>query len=209
MNEYMQYLAELIPERDSLKLVKNEAEKYYKSHSIDDCFNMGMKLYQSDNFQIQEVGVLLLGYSAHHTTSAMSFLKNKVSQHDSWKVQEVLAMAFDNHCKIIGYETALSLIEEWLNSDCANVRRAVSEGLRIWTSRPYFKDNPRIAVQLLSAHKQDNSEYVRKSIGNALKDISKKYPQMISEELKSWDLSSKEIKQVYKLAGKFLNKGER
>ena len=57
-------------------------------------------------------------------------------------MQEVLAMAFDNHCKIIGYETALPLIEEWLNSDCANVRRAVSEGLRIWTSRPYFKDNP-------------------------------------------------------------------
>ena len=72
-------------------------------------------------------------------------------------------MAFDNHCKIIGYETALPLIEEWLNSDYANVRRAVSEGLRIWTSRPYFKDNPQIAVQLLSAHKQDNSEYVRKS----------------------------------------------
>lgn len=78
-------------------------------------------------------------------------------------MQEVLAMAFDNHCKIIGYETALPLIEEWLNSDYANVRRAVSEGLRIWTSRPYFKDNPQIAVQLLSAHKQDNSEYVRKS----------------------------------------------
>ena len=29
MNEYIQYLAELIPERDSLKLVRNEAEKYY------------------------------------------------------------------------------------------------------------------------------------------------------------------------------------
>lgn len=208
MNEYIQYLAELIPEKDSLKLVKNEAAKYYKSHSMDDCFNMGVKLYQSDNFQIQEVGVFLLGYSAHHTTSAISFLKDKVSQHDSWKVQEVLAMAFDNHCKIIGYETALPLIEEWLNSDCANVRRAVSEGLRIWTSRPYFKDNPQIAIQLLSAHKQDNSEYVRKSIGNALRDISKKYPQMVSEELKSWDLSSNEIKQVYKLASRFLDMGE-
>lgn len=92
MNEYIQYLAGLIPERDSLKLVRNEAEKYYKSHSIDDCFNMGIKLYQSDNFQIQEVGVFLLGYSAHHTASAMSFLKNKVSRHDSWKVQKVLAI---------------------------------------------------------------------------------------------------------------------
>ena len=45
MNEYMQYLEKLIPEKNSLKLVKSEAEKYYKSHSPDDCFNMGIKLY--------------------------------------------------------------------------------------------------------------------------------------------------------------------
>lgn len=205
MNEYMKYLTEIIPEKDSLKLVKSEAEKYYKSHSLDDCFNMGIALYRSDNFQIQEVGVFLLGYSAHYNTSALSFLKNTVSQHDSWKVQEILAMSFDNHCKMIGYDEALPLIEEWLNSDCANVRRAVSEGLRIWTSRPYFKDNPQIAIQLLSAHREDTSEYMRKSVGNALRDISKKYPELVSEELNSWDLSSKEIKQVYKLAGKFLD----
>ena len=204
MNEYIKYLAELIPEKDSLKLVKSEAEKYYKSHSPDNCFNMGIELYHSDNFQIQEVGVFLLGYSAHHNTSALSFLKDTVSRHDSWKVQEILAMAFDNHCKIIGYEAALPLIQEWLNSDCANVRRAVSEGLRVWTSRPYFKDNPQIAIQFLSAHREDKSEYVRKSIGNALRDISKKNPELISAELNSWNLSSKEIKQVYKLAGKFL-----
>ncbi|MDE5698327.1 MAG: DNA alkylation repair protein [Lachnospiraceae bacterium] len=205
MKDYMQYLTELIPEKDSLKLVKSEAEKYYQSHSPNECFDMGMKLYQSDNFQIQEVGVFLLGYSAHHNASALSFLKNMVSRHDSWKVQEILAMAFDNHCKIIGYETSLPLIKEWLNSDCANVRRAVSEGLRIWTSRPYFKEHPQIAVQLLSAHREDHSEYVRKSVGNALRDISKKYPEIISEEISAWDLSSKEIRQVYKLAGKFLD----
>lgn len=205
MNGYRKYLEEIIPEKDSLKLVKSEAEKYYKLHSLDDCFSMGMELYQSDNFQIQEVGVFLLGYSAHHNVSALSFLKDTVSQHDSWKVQEILAMAFDNYCKMIGYEAALPFIEEWLDSDCANVRRAVSEGLRIWTSRPYFKDNPQIAIQLLSAHREDESEYVRKSVGNALRDISKKYPELISEELNSWDLASKEIKQVYKLAGKFLD----
>lgn len=166
---------------------------------------MGLELYQSDNFQIQEVGVLLLGYSAHDNANALSFLKNTVSLHESWKVQEILAMAFDNHCKIIGYEVALPLIKEWLNSDCDNVRRAVSEGLRIWTNRPYFKENPQMAIDLLSMHKEDKSEYVRKSVGNALRDISKKYVEMISEELNSWDLSSKEIKQVYKLASKFLD----
>lgn len=205
MNDYMRYLTELIPNKDSLELVKSEAEKYYKSHSLDDCFNMGIELYQSDNFQIQEVGIFLLGYSAHHNASALIFLKDTVSWHDSWKVQEILAMAFDNHCQIIGYEAALPLIEEWLNSACANVRRAVSEGLRVWTSRPYFRDHPQMAIQLLSAHKEDKSEYVRKSVGNALRDISRKFSNLISEELNSWDLSSKEIKQVYKLAGKFLN----
>ena len=51
----------------------------------------------------------------------------------------------------------------------ANVRRAVSEGLRVWMSRSFFKDNPKVAIQLLSALKSDSSEYVRKSVGNALR----------------------------------------
>ena len=204
--EYIKYLEELIPEKDSLKIVKSEAEKFYKTHSLDECFRMGHELYQSDNFQIQEVGVFLFGYAAHENADALSFLKNIVSQNDSWKVQEILAMAFDNHCKIIGYETALPVIQEWLNSDCANVRRAVSEGLRVWTSRPYFKDNPQVAIKLLAAHKSDESKYVRKSIGNAMRDISKKHSTLVSAELSTWDLSSKEIHQVYKLASKFIEK---
>ena len=204
--EYIKYLEELIPEKDSLKIVKSEAEKFYKTHSLDECFRMGHELYQYDNFQIQEVGVFLFGYAAHENADALSFLKNIVSQNDSWKVQEILAMAFDNHCKIIGYETALPVIQEWLNSDCANVRRAVSEGLRVWTSRPYFKDNPQVAIKLLAAHKSDESEYVRKSIGNAMRDISKKHSTLVSAELSTWDLSSKEIHQVYKLASKFIEK---
>ena len=205
MSEYIQYLAELIPEKDSLKLVKNEAEKFYKTHSLDECFCMGHELYKPDNFQIQEVGVFLFGYAAHENADALSFLKNTVSQNDSWKVQEILAMAFDNHCKIIGYETALPIIQEWFDSDCANVRRAVSEGLRIWTSRPYFKDNPQAAIELLAAHKSDESVYVRKSIGNAIRDIIKKHSKLVSAELSTWDLSSKEIHQVYKLASRFLD----
>ena len=202
----MRYLEKLIPERDSLKIVKSEAKTYYKTHTLEECYHMGLELYRSDNFQIQEVGVFLLGYSAHEYGDALAFLKDEVSRHESWKVQEILAMAFDNHCKIIGYETALPLIREWLNDGRANVRRAASEGLRVWTSRPYFKDNPQAAIDLLAVHKEDESEYVRKSIGNALKDISKKYSELVLEELDTWDLSSKRIKQVHKLARKHMDK---
>ena len=60
------------------------------------------------------------------------------------------------------------------------------------------------AIRLLSEHKADESEYVRKSVGNALRDISKKYPELIKNELIKWKLDTKEINQVYKLASKFV-----
>jgi 3-methyladenine DNA glycosylase AlkC len=60
------------------------------------------------------------------------------------------------------------------------------------------------AINILSKYKTDESEYVRKSIGNALKDISKKHPELIKKKLKKWELDSKEITQVYKLANKLM-----
>ncbi len=206
MEEYIKYLSGLIHERDSLKLVKKEAKKFQSSHSAEECYQTGLKLYQLDNFQIQEVGVFLMGYAAHQKPEALDFLRNTVSTHESWKVQETLAMAFDIHCKQIGYEVSLPLIWEWLEDERANVRRAVSEGLRVWISRPYFKDHPKIAIEFLAAHKDDASEYVRKSIGNALKDISKKYPDLVQKELETWDTSFRPVLQVFKLARKWLDK---
>lgn len=204
MDDYISYLNKVIPEKDSLKIVKSEAEKFQSSHSSSECHTMGITLYQSDNFQTQEIGIFLLGYAAHEIPESLDFLRNTVSKHQNWKVQEILAMAFDNHCKSIGYENAVPLITDWLSDANPNVRRAASEGLRVWTSRPYFKDHPSVAIRLLSDRKTDSSEYVRKSIGNALKDISKKHPELVFDEIHKWDVSSKEIKQVYNLAAKFL-----
>lgn len=204
MNDYINYLSELIPEKDSLKIVKTEAKQYYKSHTPQECYEIYPELYASDNFQIQEVGVFLAGYVADEYPDALAFLHDTVSRHPSWKVQEILAMAFDNYCAKIGYEKALPVIQAWFADDCANIRRAASEGLRVWTSRPYFKEHPEVAINLLASHKDDESEYVRKSAGNCLRDISKKFPDLILQELDTWDLSSKRVKQVHKLAGKFV-----
>ena len=127
-----------------------------------------------------------------------------VSNDDNWRVQEILAKSFDEFCKKKGYENAIPIIDEWLKNSNPNTRRAVTEGLRIWTSRPYFKENPMEAIERLADLREDSSAYVRKSVGNALRDISKKYPELIKTELDSWKLESKEINQVYKLANKFV-----
>ena len=139
---------------------------------------------------------------AYATTDkkALYFLKEQVSIDKNWRVQEMLAKAFDEICKYKGYESSLPLIEEWINDNNPNVVRAVTEGLRIWTNRPFFKENPMIAIALISKHKEDESEYLRKSVGNALKDISKKYPDLIQQEVIQWDLSNPRIFFTYKLA---------
>lgn len=126
------------------------------------------------------------------------------SKHLNCRIQEILAKAFDEFCKQTGYEKSLPVIDEWLQNSNPNVRRAVTEGLRIWTSRPYFKDNPDEAIKRIATLKEASSEYVRKAVANSLRDISKKFPELIKEELDSWEVNSKEIQQVFKLAGKFI-----
>ena len=78
------------------------------------------------------------------------------------------------------------------------------EGLRIWTSRPYFRDNPTVAIDLLAGLKADESTYVRTSVGNALRDISRKHPELIRAELQKWDTNNAAILKTYKLASKFV-----
>ncbi|EFW37421.1 phosphomethylpyrimidine kinase [Treponema phagedenis] len=164
--------------------------------------------YQSDVYQVRMYAVFLFGYLAADDKSILKFLKEKVSRDDNWRVQEILAKAFDEYCKNIGYENSLATIDNWLQSDNPNTRRAVTEDLRIWTSRDYFKTNPDEAIKRLAVLKNDSSEYVRKSIGNALRDISKKFPDLIKAELVTWKLDSKEIRQVHKLANKFIGRDQ-
>ena len=176
----------------------------YKSNDNEYIKKLAFLAYESVAYQVRMYGVFLFGYLSEEG-DILAFMRDEVSKDDNWRVQEVLAKAFDEFCKKTGYEKALPIIDEWLENNNPNTRRAVTEGLRIWTSRPYFKDKPIEAIRRISDLKEDTSKYVRKSVGNALRDISKKFPELIKIELGSWKLESKEIKQVYKLASKFIS----
>lgn len=186
------------------KEIEKEANDIVEKNSVESCLTISKKFFSSEVYQARSLATFVLGAIASKSKEALTFLKRNVSEDKSWQVQEILAKSFDRYCSDIGYEEALPVIEEWLKDGNPNVRRAVTEGLRIWTNRQYFKDNPRIAVRLLSRLKDDESEYVRKSVGNALRDISKKHRDLIESELKTWNTSNKNIRQTYKLASKFL-----
>ena len=206
MKEYIKSLEQ------EFSLIKNgfkEEEKRaltdYKNNDRDYTKELAFLSYESKVYQVRMYGVFLFGYLSADI-GILKFMRDEVSKDDNWRVQEVLAKAFDEYCKNKGYENAIPVSDEWLSSDNSNTRRAVTEGLRIWTSRPYFKENPQEAIKRLAALKEDASEYVRKSVGNALRDISRKFPELIKEELKTWNLENNEIKQVYKLASRFVEK---
>ena len=188
---------------NGFKEEKKRALSDYQSNDIAYIKELAFLAFKSNVYQVRMYSVFLFGYLSEQD-DILAFMRDKVSKDDNWRVQEVLAKAFDEFCKKIGYEKALPVIDEWLKNTNPNTRRAVTEGLRIWTSRPYFKDNPDEAIKRIATLKEDSSEYVRKSVGNALRDISKKFPELIKEELDSWDVKSEEIQKVYKLASKFI-----
>lgn len=189
--------------KNGFKEQEKKAINDYKSKGIEYIKELAFLAYHSEVYQVRMYGVFLFGYLSTDK-EILAFMREEVSKDENWRVQEVLAKSFDEFCKSIGYEKTLTVIDEWLNHDNPNTRRAVTEGLRIWTSRTYFKENPNEAIRRIANLKEDNSEYVRKSVGNALRDISKKFPELIKDELNTWKLENKEINQVYMLANKFI-----
>lgn len=177
-----------------------EAGDQILSDQKEDHFQLAMEFLKSNDYQVRMLATYILGQLSPTHPEALEFMKEKISPDPNWRVQEMLAKSFDYYCSASGYEESLPEIRKWLSDPDANIKRAVIEGLRIWTGRPYFKDHPEAAIDLISKHRADESEYVRKSTGNALRDIGKKHPDLINRELSGWDLKDKKTLFTYKLA---------
>ncbi|KFE97524.1 hypothetical protein IX39_19795 [Chryseobacterium formosense] len=150
-------------------------------------------------YQIRMLGTYILGQLSVESTMALEILETEVAVDKNWRVQEMLAKAFDSYCHSIGYEKSLPKIKKWINDENPNIKRAVIEGLRIWTSRAYFKENPEVAIRLIAQSRSDDSEYLRRSIGNSLRDIYKKHKDLIDTEVSKWDLADEKIVFIRKL----------
>ncbi len=188
--------------KHGFKPIEHEAKQIVAGHTGHDAFTIAQQCVCSEVYQVRALAVFVFGYLASTDAQALHLLHTTVSHDPSWQVQEILAKAFDWYCHDTGYEQALPVITAWLQSEHPNVCRAVTEGLRIWTSRPYFNMHPDLAVRLISQHHAHESVYLRKSVGNALRDIAKTHPALVEDEMARWDLADKRIQLTYKLVVK-------
>ncbi len=87
-------------------------------------------------------------------------------------------------------ERALATLYGWCTDPNHHVRRLISEGTRPllpWGQQlPMFRENPKPVLKLLTALRDDSSEYVRRSVANNLNDIAKDHPEVVVKTAGQW-----------------------
>ena len=84
----------------------------------------------------------------------------------------------------------VSILKQWATDEDHHVRRLASEGCRPrlpWAEiLEDFKNNPTPILPILEILKEDESDFVRKSVANNLNDISKDHPRLALDLAKKW-----------------------
>ena len=106
---------------------------------------------------------------------------------------------------------SLEILKSWLNDPCRHVRRLISEGTRPllpWAMQLVeLKQTPDLVLPLLKRLRDDESEYVRRSVANHLNDISKNHPDWVAEVIADWfQVSSPNRQKLLKHAARTLIK---
>lgn len=98
----------------------------------------------------------------------------------------------------------------WTNDENEHVRRLASEGCRPllpWgMNLPVFQNDPLPLMPILEALRDDESEYVRRSVANNLNDIAKDHPKLVLKTAKAWLGESPAVDKLVKHACRTLLK---
>ena len=94
------------------------------------------------------------------------------------------------HFLLADQDRALRIMSGWIGDPNRHVRRLVSEGTRPrlpWAMQlPRLIEDPSPMLPILEALRDDEEEYVRRSVANHLNDIAKDHPDLIADIARSW-----------------------
>lgn len=123
-----------------------------------------------------------IGCNEQHFELAMDALKQLTSRFSS----EFAIRPFIDQFPQQSFE----LLLQWTTDDCHHVRRLASEGARPrlpWGMQlKQLVKQPEPLKPILTALKNDDSEYVRRSVANNINDIAKDHPAWVCELCQSW-----------------------
>lgn len=102
-------------------------------------------------------------------------------------------------------ETSIKELTPWTKSKSENLRRFASESTRprgVWCAHiPALKENPELGMAIIEPLKEDNSKYVKDSVGNWLNDAAKTSPDFVRAVCHNWsNISSPHTQYIIKKA---------
>ena len=184
------------------KYVAKEMVQYLKDHVNNDknyyinltnkSFNLGEK---HDNIHLQLFALLLLSEYINNFPENIDDivpLIKKYANHNDWAVRETICFSIISVLRK-DPEKILKHINKWIDSDNENLRRLVSESLRPSAQIKWLRisnKNDKV-LEILTKLNKDASIYVRKSVGNNIKDLSKYMPEKILVLMEEWIKKSK------------------
>jgi len=107
-------------------------------------------------------------------------------------------------------QRAMEYFYRWAEDESQHIRRLASEGCR--PRLPWgmglrkFQKDPAPIIPILEKLKNDQEEYVRRSVANNLNDISKDHPSLVLDLFEKWKSQSKDVDRIIKHACRTLLK---
>ncbi|MHA2247164.1 MAG: hypothetical protein ACXADY_19620 [Candidatus Hodarchaeales archaeon] len=188
---------ELIPKKERIGkgrvfITKNVVEGCFKlleDKSSIDFLNYCTRIFdyaesEDDNY-LRFFSLQLLAKSCtisrEHLERGLKHIKTNYADHTNWEMREICAYTIREGLKTFPKNT-LAVLNDWLSKNPnANVRRLIAESLRPMADIKWLRDPEKNdpILDILVKLKNDESEYVRKSVGNNFKDLSKYMPEKI------------------------------
>jgi 3-methyladenine DNA glycosylase AlkC len=196
---------DMIPEKErigkgTVYIVKYIAKEFFlfmekkMNYSLDYLINFLNEAFEwgegKEDYFLEHFVLLLLAEIIHNNPSKLVTLApliKRYANHDDWQIRESSMYSVIKALKKNPSNT-LDLLKSWITSDSENIRRLIAESLRpraeIKWLRNSKKNDP--IIEILSKLKRDPSIYVRKAVGNNLKDLSKYMPEKILNLMEHW-----------------------
>ena len=169
--------------KDEIRILKIVAPKFNDFSAM--LFPDFVEVYGLENYGIS---IPALGFFTQHSSSEFAIRRFIIKYPDKTIKQMLL----------------------WSKHKNFHVRRLASEGSRPrlpWSiALPEFKKDPTLVLPILENLKNDESEYVRKSVANNLNDISKDNPDVVLGFVERWIGKTKNTDWILKHGSRTLLK---
>ncbi|MHA1343598.1 MAG: DNA alkylation repair protein, partial [Promethearchaeota archaeon] len=109
------------------------------------------------------------------------------ANHKNWEIRESVVFSIISGLKKFP-DLIVNLLNKWAESKDENIRRLVAESLRPRTEVKWLRDETKNdnLLKILTILRNDSSIYVRKAVGNNIKDLSKYMPEKMLDLMREW-----------------------